>query len=539
MASYDKDNTKVKQEETTKENQKPVPCCCSQRWILAYLSFFGFFCLFALRTNISVAIVCMVNTKNLTHGILFNGSYDNTTTPHPCITEESSSSLSEHEGFDWNKTLMSSILASFFYGYTVTQIPGGWLADKFGGKKVLGIGLLISAISTIILPVCARPVLHPGVCFESYHRFGTAVLSMWGRWAPPLESTKLTSFIQLGAVFGMFGTLSSGGVLCHYGFDHGWGSIFILTGGLTVIWVLVWFLTTSDSPATHRFITEVEKQYILSSIGHIHVHDKKTKIPWKSIATSMPFVACLTAHFCYNWTNYTLMTSLPIFMKEALHLDVKQNGLLSSFPFLTQVISAFIAGHGADSLRYRKILSNTAIRKLFQISSAGVFLVVCGYLNCQQKYIIVVCLCMSTFCLGFSVAGFLCNHVDIAPRYAGVLFGITNTIATIPGMLAPIVAGALTHNHDQQCPTLLAGQNVNACNIVVHVRKASMQTAEEWRSVFFVCLGFNLLGIIVYGAFASGEVQTWGTNLNIEIEVKKGEKQTLENGIAMIGNLQS
>lgn len=62
----------------------------------------------------------------------------------------------QHAEFDWDKTLMSSILAAFFYGYIVTQIPGGWLSDKFGGKKVFGIGMLISAISAIILPVCAR-----------------------------------------------------------------------------------------------------------------------------------------------------------------------------------------------------------------------------------------------------------------------------------------------------------------------------------------------------------------------------------------------
>lgn len=48
------------------------------------------------------------------------------------------------------------MLASFFYGYIVTQIPGGWLADKFGGKRVFGFAMLISSIATIILPVCAR-----------------------------------------------------------------------------------------------------------------------------------------------------------------------------------------------------------------------------------------------------------------------------------------------------------------------------------------------------------------------------------------------
>ena len=58
--------------------------------------------------------------------------------------------------FDWDKGVQSSILSSFFYGYLVTQIPGGWLAGRFGGKRVLGIGMTIVAIATVLLPVLAR-----------------------------------------------------------------------------------------------------------------------------------------------------------------------------------------------------------------------------------------------------------------------------------------------------------------------------------------------------------------------------------------------
>ena len=57
---------------------------------------------------------------------------------------------------EWDQTTKSTILASFFYGYIVTQIPGGWLADRYGGKRVLGITMTISAILTLLMPVCAR-----------------------------------------------------------------------------------------------------------------------------------------------------------------------------------------------------------------------------------------------------------------------------------------------------------------------------------------------------------------------------------------------
>jgi MFS family permease len=58
--------------------------------------------------------------------------------------------------FDWDKNVRSTILASFFYGYIVTQIPGGWLSDTYGGKRVFGISMAVAAVATILLPVCAR-----------------------------------------------------------------------------------------------------------------------------------------------------------------------------------------------------------------------------------------------------------------------------------------------------------------------------------------------------------------------------------------------
>ena len=57
---------------------------------------------------------------------------------------------------EWSKGLRGYILSSFFYGYIVTQVPGGWLASRFGGKHVFGIGMLITLIATLLVPVAAR-----------------------------------------------------------------------------------------------------------------------------------------------------------------------------------------------------------------------------------------------------------------------------------------------------------------------------------------------------------------------------------------------
>lgn len=62
-------------------------------------------------------------------------------------------------------------------------------------------------------------------------------------------------------------------------------------------------------------------------------------------------------------------------------------------------------------------------------------------------------------------------------------------------------------------------------HFIIYLFIYMQQTAEEWRNVFFVCFGFNILGIIIYALFASGEVQTWATDGNIEFVVEIDEKK--------------
>lgn len=79
------------------------------------MAFFGFFNVYALRVNLSVAIVAMTEIRNVT---LENGT------------------VVEHQDFPWTSTQQGFILSSFFYGYILTQFAGGLLANKLGGHRV-------------------------------------------------------------------------------------------------------------------------------------------------------------------------------------------------------------------------------------------------------------------------------------------------------------------------------------------------------------------------------------------------------------------
>lgn len=121
--------------------------CLKARYILGILGFFGFANVYAMRVNLSVAIVAMVNNSFIPQ---------NTSISDVCPVEANSTVVTPKDGdFNWDEATQGIVLGSFFYGYVLTQVPGGRLAELFGGKLIFGLGVLMTAIFTFLSPIAA------------------------------------------------------------------------------------------------------------------------------------------------------------------------------------------------------------------------------------------------------------------------------------------------------------------------------------------------------------------------------------------------
>lgn len=445
------------------------------RYVLAIVAFFGFINVYALRVNLSVAIVTMTN---LTDNQL---SSNNSECP-----VNNNTAASKHTGeFNWSSTEVGLILGAFFYGYICTQLIGGWLAAHIGGKLLLGYGILWTSLLTLLSPLATRggfmtlfavrllEGLGEGVTFPAMH-------AIWGKWAPQMERSKLVTFTYSGSHMGTVLSLPISGALANSDFLGGWPSIFYVFGSLGVIWFIAWMMLTASSPAEHPRISEAERNYIEQSVGP----NRRLKTPWRSIFTSMPVWAICVAHCCYNWSFYMMLTSLPLYMKTILQFDISQNSQLSAIPYVFLWLLMSISGILADYLRSNGYLTTTVTRKIMNTSGMvipAVLMVTIKYVNCSQSGALTLVILAVAFS-AFSQAGYNVNHLDIAPNFAGILMGISNTIATIPGFLAPYVVGVLTDT-----------ENVRA----------------GWQSVFYISASINLFGAIFFAIFASGEQQIW------------------------------
>ncbi|XP_014391262.1 PREDICTED: sialin isoform X3 [Myotis brandtii] len=428
-----------------------TPVCCSARYNLAVLAFFGFFVLYALRVNLSVALVDMVDS---------NTTLANNRTSKECA---------EH-----------SASIKVIHNHT---IPGGYVASKVGGKLLLGFGILGTAVFTLFTPIAADIGVGALIALRALEGLGEGVTfpamhAMWSSWAPPLERSKLLTISYAGAQLGTVISLPLSGIICVY---MDWTYVFYLFGIVGIIWFVLWIWLVGNTPETHKTISHQEKEYILSSLKN-QLSSQKS-VPWIPMLKSLPLWAIVVAHFSYNWTFYTLLTLLPTYMKEILRFNVQENGILSAVPYFGCWLCMIMSGQAADHLRAKWNFSTVCVRKFFSLIGMigpAVFLVAAGFIGCDYS-LAVAFLTISTTLGGFCSSGFSINHLDIAPSYAGILLGITNAFATIPGMIGPVIAKSLTPEN----------------------------TIREWQTVFWIAAAINVFGAIFFTLFGKGEVQNW------------------------------
>uniref|UniRef100_A0A6A7G258 Sialin n=1 Tax=Hirondellea gigas TaxID=1518452 RepID=A0A6A7G258_9CRUS len=457
--------------------------CLGVRHLVGFLGFLGFANVYAMRVNLSVAIVAMVNHTAIPHV--------NATSSDVCPVPDTNTTTDNPDGeFIWTETVQGTILGSFFWGYLLTNFLGGRLGELYGGRWVMGIGVMATGLLTVLSPIVARwsttafvvlrilEGMTEGVTFP-------AMNCMLARWVPPMERSRFTAMVFAGGTFGTVISMPLAGYLCANDWLGGWPSVFYLSGAVGVVWFIVWILLVADSPESHGFISTEERLFISSSLDNDgRAPYKAMPVPWRRVFTSPPFYAILVAHTAQNWGFYTLLTEMPSYLNNILHFDIKKNAMLSALPYLLMWVISITSGFIADWVRSSGRLSTTTTRKIFNsIGHYGpcVCLVIVGYTGCHAL-MSVAALTVAVGLNGAIFSGHAVSHLEIAPNFAGTLLGITNTVATIPGILGPTVVGYLTNGNE---------------------------TLGQWRIVFLIAAIIFAVGNTFYLFFYIGETQPW------------------------------
>ncbi|XP_044272511.1 sialin [Tribolium madens] len=457
---------------------------CTQ--VLNIMVILGFMFNYMLRVNMTIAVVDMIK-KNDT----------NTTT--------------SSTRFDWTETQKNDILGSFFWGYVLTELPGGRLAEIVGARRVFGGGMLLASLITVLTPAACHLNYYVVLVLRALLGFflgatWPAILPMAAKWIPPMERSKFIANMMASSL-GAALTMPVCGFLIS---SIGWPSVFYVTGAVGILWSVAWFLLVFDSPAQHPRITIEEKLEIESKIaeGSGGKSVKPSTVPWLKIFTSGPVWAIIITHGCSVFCYFTVVNQLPSYMDHILHFNIKKNGILSSLPYLGKYAMAVIASFLADRLLKSGRFSTTTTRKAFTtfaVLTPGFLMIIQAFLG-MDSVITVVVFTASLFFNGAVTAGYLSNGLDIAPNFSGTIFGMANTLSSFGGWLSTKIVAILTKEE---------------------------QTFEQWRYVFWILVGTYATGALVYLLLGTGELQKWNSveeeaRIDKEMQpLKKNEKEVL------------
>ncbi|CAF0804037.1 unnamed protein product [Brachionus calyciflorus] len=406
--------------------------------------FFGAMCLFSVRTIMSV-----------------------------CALEIS-------KEFNYDKNQMATLLSSFFYGYPVTQVPGGLISDKIGGDIVIFYAAIIWSFMTFFLPyvtilssdkytilslITFFRCLTGG--FQGFHYPGTSSLVS----KKIIESERAFSFSfitsgqHLGTLFcGMFASL----VLEKYG----WRYTFQMIGIMCLVWAIYYRnYVLLKSRAKLNILNA--KESILNSEDPILPSQNSNNVPWRDLLTKPSFWSLIIAHVCQNNAYYMLLTWLPTYFQE--NYPGSKGWIFNVVPWLISMPSTIFAGWLADKLIARR-QSVTFVRKMtafISLCGSGFFLVLISQSNSYSNALFLMACTVA--CCGFHNAGIMVNPQDLAPKYAGSVFGVMNTIGALPGFIGVKFSGYV------------------------------LETTKSWSIVFNQTAGLCFFGFAIYFLFGTGK----------------------------------
>ncbi|KAK2357978.1 ascorbate transporter, chloroplastic [Trifolium repens] len=389
--------------------------------------------------------------------------------------------------FGWNSSTAGLVQSSFFWGYALSQLPGGWLAKIFGGRKVLEVGVLVWSVATALVPFLAGYL--PGLLL-------TRILVGIGEGVSPSAATDLIArSIPLEersrAVAFVFGGLSVGSVM---GLlfappiiqNLGWESVFYLFGLLGVVWFLGFqFLEGGETQSSAEALSSTQGQGNVTQSWQTSLKEMNgslKEVPWKAFFQSRAVWAMIYAHFCGSWGHYTCLSWLPTYFSQELDLNLTEAAWVSILPPLASIFVTSIASQLADSL-ISKGVETTTVRKICQ-SIAFLSPAVCMTLSSLDlglpPWEIVALLTGGLALSSFALSGLYCTHQDISPEYASILLGITNTVGAVPGIVGVALTGYL------------------------------LDTTHSWSiSLYAPSIFFYLSGTVVWLVFASSKPQTF------------------------------
>ena len=339
---------------------------------------------------------------------------------------------------------MGILMSAFFWSYTIAMLPSGYLLNKLGPKKVLGIAGVAWGAVTMLVAGCVGfysfLALRIGLGVTEAPAFpaNARVVSVW---VPKRERTFASSIFDCSAwAGGAFAPPIVAFIIAAWG----WKMSFVVTGAMAVAWA-IWWLLAYHEPADHPRISKSELDYIrqdevITDQGTVHVEP----ISMARLATYPVILkACVAyAFYLYIWTVFLYW--IPTYLMKARGLSLKEMGIAASIPYIVAVCLELTGGKFFDTW-YRKGASITLLRRTgmgISMFGAAFFILMC--MRADTAFWAIFWLSAFAGIFGFGASNVWAIPSDLAPYgQAGGVGGVYNFVGNFGALIAPMITGYL------------------------------------------------------------------------------------------------
>jgi D-galactonate transporter len=359
--------------------------------------------------------------------------------------------------FGFTTIQMGYIFSAFSWAYVLSQMPGGWLLDRFGARRVYGWSIFFWSLFTMVqASVGVWTTAATAVLTLFIMRFFVGMAEapafpanakVVASWFPKQERGTASAIFNAAQYFAaiVFTPLMAG--MTHL---FGWHWVYLAMGGVGVVLALGWF-KFMRSPAVHPGVNRAELEHIEAGGGLVHMGEREgpqaaelpkgqTAYYMKQLLTNRMLFGIYLGQFSINVLTYFFLTWFPVYLVQERHMSILKAGFMVSLPAICGFVGGILGGVLSDWM-IRRGWSLTVARKTPIVAGMlmAVSMIFCNYVSAD--WMIVSLMALAFFGKGFGAFGWAVM-ADVAPREViGLAGSIFNTFGAVAGIVTPIVIG--------------------------------------------------------------------------------------------------
>ncbi|WP_371371056.1 MFS transporter [Sporomusa aerivorans] len=358
------------------------------------------------------------------------------------------------KALNFDSVAMGYLFSAFSWAYVACQIPGGWLLDRFGSKKVYVASIFFWSLFTMLQGFIGFFVGGVAVVILFSFRFlvgmseapsfpaNSRIVAAWFPASERGTASAIFNSAQYAAT--VFFAPLMGWLVQNYGWEY----VFWCMGSLGILYVFIWQKFIYN-PNEHPMINEAEFQYISQGGALVNMDQgnkkeettDRSKLDYvKDLLKNRMMLGIYIAQYCINAITYFFLTWFPVYLVQAKGMTILKAGFVAAIPAICGFIGGVLGGVISDYL-LKKGYSLTFSRKAPIIIGLllSMTMVFCNYVDVE--WVVVSLMALSFFGKGLGALGWVVNS-DTAPKQiVGLSGGILNTSGSLAGITTPIVIG--------------------------------------------------------------------------------------------------